>query len=249
MRDSVMGGNRMKQLENKVILLTGATGGIGIPIARMLIGEGARLLLTGLEEDVLADIAEELGENCAYFAADLLQEGAPADIIAYCARRFGRLDILINNAGIASRKPILDVTKAELMKHFEINAYAPLAMAQAAVPMLKDSGAGDIITICSSSGMYPYVGQACYSASKHAQRALMEILTMELYETGIRVHTIAPTGVDTGMIRITRPDLNGDAYCKPEEIAEIIVFLLAHRNNSVIDEVYVRRHAKMPFEP
>ena len=67
--------------------------------------------------------------------------------------------------------------------------------------------------------------------------------------SGIRVHTIAPAGVDTGMIRVTRPDLSGDAYSRPEEIAEIILFILTHRNNSVLDEIYIRRHAKPPFEP
>jgi NADP-dependent 3-hydroxy acid dehydrogenase YdfG len=241
----------MKRLENKVAVLTGAAGGIGVPIARALTLEGAKLLLTDLDADELARIAGELGSDCAVYAADLTREHAPREIIASCKQRFGRLDILINNAGIASRKPILEVQREELMRHFLLNSCIPLAMSQAAVPLLEESGAGEIITLSSVAGMHPYEGQASYCASKHAQRALMEVLSMELFSmgTGIRVHTIAPAGVDTPMIRVTRPDLDGDAYSRPEEIAEIILFILTHRNNSILDEIHIRRHAKPPFEP
>jgi 3-oxoacyl-[acyl-carrier protein] reductase len=241
----------MKHLENKVAILTGAAGGIGVPIARALVLEGAKVLLTDLHAEPLTRLADELGSVCAVHAADLADADAPREIIAACKRRFGKLDILINNAAIASRKPILEVGREELMRHFLLNSYVPLAMAQAAVSLLEESGAGEIVTVSSVSGMHPYEGQASYCASKHAQRALMEVLSMELFATGsgIRVHTIAPAGVDTDMIRVTRPDLSGDAYSKPEEIAEIILFILTHRNNSVLDEIYVRRHAKPPFEP
>lgn len=241
----------MKQLENKVAVLTGAAGGIGIAIARALVREGAKLILTDLDTDRLVRLAGELGGDCSVHSADLACEEAPREIIAACKNRFGRLDILINNAAIASRKPILEVGREELMRHFLLNSCAPLAMAQAAAPFLEESGAGEIITVSSVSGMHPYEGQASYCASKHAQRALMEVLSMELFAmgSGIRVHTIAPAGVDTDMIRVTRPDLSGDAYSKPEEIAEIILFILTHRNNSVLDEVTIRRHAKPPFEP
>jgi NADP-dependent 3-hydroxy acid dehydrogenase YdfG len=241
----------MKGLENKVAILTGAAGGIGSAIARALSLEGAGVLLTDLNAEPLIRLADELGSDCAWVAADLADENAPREIIAACKRRFGRLDILINNAAIASRKPILDVGKEELIRHFLLNSYVPLAMAQAAIPLLEESGAGEIVTVSSVSGMHPYEGQASYCASKHAQRALMEVLSMELFAMGssIRVHTIAPAGVDTDMIRVTRPDLSGDAYSRPEEIAEIILFILTHRNNSVLDEIYVRRHAKPPFEP
>jgi 3-oxoacyl-[acyl-carrier protein] reductase len=241
----------MKQLENKVAVLTGAAGGIGIAIARALVREGAKLILTDLDTDRLVRLAGELGGDCSVHSADLACEEAPREIIAACKNRFGRLDILINNAAIASRKPILEVGREELMRHFLLNSCAPLAMAQAAAPFLEESGAGEIITVSSVSGMHPYEGQASYCASKHAQRALMEVLSMELFAmgSGIRVHTIAPAGVDTDMIRVTRPDLSGDAYSKPEEIAEIILFILTHRNNSILDEIYIRRHAKPPFEP
>jgi 3-oxoacyl-[acyl-carrier protein] reductase len=241
----------MKQLENKVAILTGAAGGIGIPTARALVLEGAKVLLTDLDAIRLAGLAGELGSGCAAVAADLTDDDAPQEVIAACKKRFGRLDILINNAAIASRKPILEVRREELMRHFVLNSCVPLAMAQAAVPLLEESGAGEIITVSSVSGMHPYEGQASYCASKHAQRALMEVLSMELFAmgSGIRVHTIAPAGVDTGMIRVTRPDLEGDVYSKPEEIAEIVLFILTHRNNSVLDEIHIRRHAKPPFEP
>jgi NAD(P)-dependent dehydrogenase (short-subunit alcohol dehydrogenase family) len=99
----------MKHPENKVAILTGAAGGIGIHIARALAQEGAKVLLTDLDEHELASLAGVLGSDCAHYAADLADENAPQEIIVHCKKRFGGLDILINNAAIASRKPILEV--------------------------------------------------------------------------------------------------------------------------------------------
>ena len=237
----------MNQLTDKVALLTGATGGIGKHIANALKDKGVRLLLTDVDDNLLKKAYGEWND-CVCIASDLTKEREPQRVIAQCKKNYGNLDILINAIGIGSRQSVLEADRNVFFKHIEINAWIPVAMCQAAIPLLLESDAGEIISISSSAGVNPYVGQACYSASKHTLNALMRILTMELHDTGVRVHTIAPTGVDTELIRITRPDLEGDAYCKPEEIAEIIIFILTHRNNSVIDEVNIRRHAKPPFE-
>lgn len=237
----------MNNLENKIVLLTGATGGIGKAIAKAIIESKAKLVMVDVNEEALINLQKELGENSFIVSADLTKEEDYDKIAKYCEENFGKIDILINSVGMASRKPLLEVGKAELMRHFELNVYPSLKLVQSTINLLEKSNEADIISIVSSAGLNPYEGQGAYCASKYAQRAINEVLTMELFDKGIRLHNLFPSGVDTEMIRVTRPDISGDVYCKSEEIAKIILFILENRNNSVIDSLFIRRHAKKPY--
>lgn len=238
----------MENLKDKVAIVTGACGGIGKEIVKALINNGAKVLLTDINEEKLISLCGELGENADYYKADITNKNECLDIAKKCKDTFGKLNILINSAGVSLRKPLLEVNKEEFMKLYEINVYSNLAMTQACANMLEESKSGEIISLVSSSGMYPHEQQGAYCATKYAQRVLNEVLNVELFNKDIRIHNLYPSAVDTPMVRNARPDLKGDVYCKAEELAEIMIFILTHRNNSVIDNLIVRRFTKRPDE-
>ena len=238
----------MNALKDKVIIVTGATGGIGSVIVREMVNNGAKVLLCDINEEALVKLTDELGENVKYYAGNLCDKKVCESIAAYCKKEFGKLDTLINSAGVALRKPLLEVTKEEFMKLYEINVYSNLAMTQACYEMLKESESADIISIVSSSGIYPHYHQGAYCSTKFAQKALNGVLNIELFEDDIRVHNLYPSAVETPMAKIARGDLKENMSCKPEEIAEIITFVLSHRNNSVLDDIVIRRYTKRPDE-
>ena len=164
------------------------------------------------------------------------------------AAHFGRIDILINNAGMALNKPFEDTTPEDFDRLFAINVKAPFVLCQKALPYLRQSGHAEIVNISSVVSHKGYVNQAAYAASKHALLGFSKSLANEVYTQNIRVHTISPGGVYTDMVKIARPDLSEEGMITPEEIADIILFLLQNRGNAVIDEICVHRVGKAPFD-
>ena len=128
-----------------------------------------------------------------------------------------------------------------------INDRAPFLLCKEAIPHLKAAGGGTIIQISSVVGVKAYVDQGAYTASKHALMGMSKVLAQEVQPDNIRVHTILPGGVATDMIGNVRPDLNMADLMQPEDVADIVMFLLTHRGNSVIDTVNVRRAASAPW--
>ena len=125
---------------------------------------------------------------------------------------------------------------------------APFVLCQKVLPYIRKSEHAAIINISSTVGHKGYVNQAAYAASKHAVLGFSKSLANEVYTENIRVHTICPGGMYTYMVKIARPDLKGDDMITPDEIADIILFLLQSRGNAVIDEICVHRSGKKPFD-
>ena len=128
-----------------------------------------------------------------------------------------------------------------------INLRSPFVLTKLALPYLKKSDAATIINIASVVSHAGYPQQSIYTASKHALLGMTKSLAAEYYQDNIRVHAISPGGVYTNMVKVSRPDLKPDGMIQPEEIADIIEFLLTHRGNAVIDEILVHRVNKQPF--
>lgn len=239
-------------IRNKVVLLTGAAGGIGKCIAEGICETGVKLFLVDINEEKLSAQCNEINANggCAeFFTANLLKEESYKMITDKCKQTFGGIDILINCAGMALNQPFENVTMEMFNKIFSLNVYAPAAMMRECLPHLENSDYAMIINITSAAAHQPFSGQSLYVGSKHALFGLTKCVSQEIFERNldIRVHTVAPTGVYTDMIAIARPDLDPKTMCLPEEIAQIIEFLITHRNNSIIDDVLIRRHTKMPW--
>jgi short-subunit dehydrogenase len=158
-----------------------------------------------------------------------------------------KIDILINNAGVAHNDKFETVKKDTFDKIMKINVQVLYFLTQKALPYLRKSNSATIINIASVVAHAGYENQSVYTMSKHALLGFTKSLAVELYKENIRVHAISPGGVYTDMIKVSRPDLSSEGMIMPKDIVDIIVFILTHRGNAVIDEILVHRVGKQPF--
>jgi len=230
-------------------LITGAGGGIGRAIALRLAQDGINLALCGRTLSKLEETARLLpqGIRAHLITGDLTSPSFPAQCVQETLSAFGRLDILINNAGLAQSQPFEEITLSDYNRIMDTNVKAPFLLCQAALPALRASSHATIINIASVTAHKGYPLQSVYSASKHALIGMSKSLANEVYKENIRVHVISPGGVFTDMVRISRPDLSEEGMILPEDVAEIAAFFIEHRTNAVIDEIALHRIGKEPF--
>ncbi len=238
-------------LKGKVAAVTGAGGGIGRAVAMKLAGEGqTRLVLLGGKNLTKLHAAEqELSRHTEVLAlpGDLTDFTIFDDFASRIRERFGGLDILVNNAGTAQSTPFEQISGEELENIMKINFEAPFLLTQKMLPLLLKSPAASIVNIASVTAHSGYPLQSAYSASKHALLGFTKSLAAEYYKSGIRVHAVAPGGVYTDMIKVSRPDLSPEGMIMPEDVAEVVYFLLRTRTNAVTDEIMLHRIGKAPF--
>ncbi len=178
---------------------------------------------------------------------DLADEATVAALFDRIRARLGRLDILINNAGIGLFGPVLDFASADLDRLYTINVRGTFLCCQQALKLMIPQRSGYIINIASVVGFKGYPRQAGYVISKHGVMGLTKSLAIEAQAYGIRVSVVAPGGVDTDMIGNARPDLDRSGLMRTEDIAQTVMFLLSLSDQAAIDEIYIRRRAGQPF--
>lgn len=239
----------MQKTKDMIALVTGAGSGIGRAIALKLAKMGMNIALCGRREEKLWETAEKTGrpEDMVVIAGDLTDEAHLACCIAITKARFGGLDVLVNNAGLALNRPFEETSTDEFDRIMAINVRTPFLLTREALPLLKQSDRATVINIGSVVSYSGYADQAAYSASKHALLGMTKSLAREVWQDGVRVHLIAPGGVDTDMVRIARPDLNTDGMIQAQEVAEAAAYLISHHGNAVIDEIRLHRAGKEPF--
>ncbi len=241
----------MLSMKGKAAIVTGASRGIGKAISRSLAECGVNLALNSRSLNQLEAIKEEfkdLGIDVLPCPADLGDPEACVKIVEKVAQHFGKIDILINNAGMAIPKPLNETTVDEWDMHMALNARAPFLLSREALPYLKKSKMATIINISSVVGYKGYINQGAYTASKHALMGMTKVLAQEVFKDNVRVHIIAPGGVATDMVTNTRPDLDESMLATPQEIADVVMFILTHRGNAVIDEINIRRFSNTPWK-
>lgn len=240
------------RLEGRVALITGASRGIGLAIAQMFLAAGASCLLTGRSqtEGVTALLAE-YPDRAAWHAADVTGEDAPEAMVAATLDRFGRLDVLVNNAGIADDGDFHDFDDARLRAIMEVNLMAPFRIARAAVRPMLAQGRGAIVNIGSISAEVankPQL-QVAYNASKAAVHQMTRVMAFEYAARGIRVNALAPGYVVSDMTAggIARPEWNRiwtentpmGRFARPEEMASCALFLASDAASYVTGAVLV----------
>jgi len=236
-------------LKNKKILITGASRGIGLAIAKRLSSEGAILCLCASSETSFDNVKTYFNsDRTFYIHGNLMKKKTPAKIVKEAATLMDGIDILINNAGKAFAKSMGETEIDEWDEIMKLNARAPFFLSKESIQYLKESDCASIINISSVVGIKGYDNQSAYSASKHALMGFTKAMAKEVQQYGIRVHAIAPGGVATEMVLGTRPDLDASVLIDPEEIADAVWYLLTRRGNAVVDEINIRRDANIPFK-
>jgi len=221
-------------LSGKTAIVTGASRGIGLAIARALAREGVRL---GLMSRSKPDIG---GEFVACDFAEL--EQIPA-AVRQLVERLGEVDYLINNAGMFLETPVTEMKLADWEHLMRVNLTAPFLVTREVLPRMIARRQGRIVNISSTAGVQGHLHQSAYCASKHGLLGFARSLTMELKPHNIHVYTLSPGGVDTDLIKGTylAERLKGQPMIAPGDVAEMVVFLLRQPENIDLPELIVRR--------
>lgn len=235
--------DNLLRLDGKVAIITGAAGGIGGATAKLFLDLGAKVMLTDRAGPKLSEAQERLGgENCATIAADCSDEEATKRAVAATVELFGRLDIMIANAGTeGTLKPIDQLSVAEFEQVLRTNVLGVWLAMKHATPAMKAAGGGAIVALSSVAGVVGFAGMAPYIASKHAVYGLVKTAALELAAANIRVNAVAPGPVDNRMMQSLGDQLGaGDSkgfrsvlehmvplgrYGTNEEIAQLVAFL------------------------
>jgi len=238
------------ELNGKIALVTGASRGIGKSISLALAASGARVILSSRNEAWLLKAKEAIcsqGGSASIIAADISEENQIKDLFEEIKSTFGRLDILINNAGLGIWAKLVDFRTEDLDRILQVNLRGPYLCCRQAMRLMIPQKSGYIINITSVQGIRGYENQSAYAASKHGVMGFSKSLAVEAQEYNIRVSAVLPAAVDTEMIREARPDLDPTVLIRPMDIAKSVLFLLSLSDTAMVDQVYVRRMAGRPF--
>ena len=233
---------------HKVALVTGAARGIGLAVAKRFLAEGWRVALLDIEGDLLRAAVTELAmpEQTLALHCDVSDAQGVAAAIDTVAKRFGRLDALVNNAGVAVFAPLLETSDEDWKRVLEVNLTGPFLCTKAAAPLMREHGGGAIVNITSISAVRASTLRSAYGTSKAGLAHLTKQLAVELASLGIRVNGVAPGPVETAMAKaVHTPEIRADyhdaiplnRYGLEEELAEAIFFLCSDRSSYITGQV------------
>ncbi|GAF45515.1 SDR family oxidoreductase [Rhodococcus sp. NPDC059968] len=244
----------MSEIQDKVVVITGAGGGIGEATALRLAASGAKVVAGDLQEDRLKELADRVtaaGGEVAYARTDVRQRADVAKLVALASERFGKLDVIVNNAGIGPIAPLDDLCVDDWEAMIDINLKGVLYGIAAALPIFRAQGFGHVVNTASTAGHKVVPNQAVYAATKFAVRALSEGLRQEAGED-LRVTIVSPGFVNTAFVEaINNPDVRAqliearDKFAVPADaIARAIAFAIEQPSNVDVGEIVVRPTAQ-----
>ncbi len=217
--------------QDKTVIITGGSEGVGAATARLFAEAGANLMLVARNKRNLEAMAEELRDKTRVeiFAMDVADADACIDVFKKAQFEFGRVDILVNNAGFHKRGPVESVEPADLGKMIDVNLKAPIMLSRIALPYLREANGGAIINVGSLAGRTFVPNSATYSASKNGLRAFTYSLYEELRDSGIKIAVVSPGPISTGFILADIDQTSDVTFSQPmstpEEVAQVILDL------------------------
>jgi NADP-dependent 3-hydroxy acid dehydrogenase YdfG len=233
-------------LAGKSVLITGASSGIGWATALAFAGKGANVVITARREQRLRELCDLIGAHdgkAVFCAGDAATESTAQACVALAVKQFGRLDILINNAGAGNYKNLVDTSAEEYDALMGSNMKSSFLFARHAAPVMIEQKSGEILFISSVAGLQGYAGESVYCASKFAQIGFAQALDGELRKYGIKVGTICPGGVKTefavGKGR-TEEGVKNSYMMEPNVVADTIVFACMQPPSARILQMTVR---------
>ena len=248
----------MKRLEDKVAIITGATGGIGRAAVELFINEGANVVMVDLNEDALIEVSNKINSNkLSYFQGDvsILTDNKRAAELAI--ERHGGLDVFIANAGVAGDvQPITEYDEETFDKVMAVNAKGPFLGLKAAIPHMSERGGGSFVVTSSVAGVTGASLLSPYVMSKHAVVGLIKSAAKECADMNIRVNSVNPSPVETNMMRVLEDGMNElneednpktqieqtiplKRYAEPIEIANLLLFLSGDESEFITGSVHM----------
>jgi 3-oxoacyl-[acyl-carrier protein] reductase len=190
------------QFQGQVAIITGAASGLGLAIAKKLHAEGVRVVMLDLNHGALQAASQEVGENAAAFPSDITDEAQVGKCVAQIGQRFGRIDILVNSAGVTGRTNVKshEVELTDFRWVFEVNVVGSFLTSRSVLPWMLGRNYGRILHIASVSGKEGNAGMLAYSASKAAVIGMTKAQGKEYAETGVTVNALAPAVIRTPMV-------------------------------------------------
>ena len=241
-------------LAGRACVVTGASRGIGLATARMLCAEGASVLLVARGADALRAAAEQC-PGSQWLALDATEGDAGERVVEECERRFGSIDVLVNNSGTSSVTPLEDLTDEDWELQWQLSVLGPMRLMRAAAPRMAERGFGRIVNVTSSSGKRPSATNMAYSVGKAAQLSLSRAFADLYVRDGVLVNALAPGPVESGLwmadggladqlakqrgvsreeaLDTQRSKVPIGRYATEDEIASVVVFLCSERASYV----------------
>ncbi|WP_028693915.1 SDR family NAD(P)-dependent oxidoreductase [Pseudomonas cremoricolorata] len=240
-------------LNNRVALISGASGGIGLATARLLAEEGVKLVLTDMDQHKLEESAKELGGNPLLVAADMTDQAQVDDLVRQAELRFGKVDIVVHTAGVTGAKgDPLELADADYQEAWETDFFSAVRVARATLPAMRKRGWGRLVCITSENAVQPYWEEAVYNVAKAALAAFIKNLSYKEAAYGVLCNTVAPAFIETGMtdgmmkkraeeqgvsieeaiqsfLEEERPGIVQKRRGQPEEVAAAIALLVSER--------------------
>jgi 3-oxoacyl-[acyl-carrier protein] reductase len=235
-----------ERLKGQTAIITGASAGIGWAAAHALAAEGCNLVVTARRVERLEKLVTELeagGARAVFFAGDAAEEATATEVVQHALKSFGRIDILLNNAGAGNYKQLVETTAQDFDEMLASNVRSSFLFSRAVVPHFIAQKSGKLMFVSSVAGIYGYPGEAVYCATKFAQIGMAQALDKELRGHGIQVSALCPGGVKTEFAIGKGRTVEGVAasgMMEPEEVAEAILLACLQRPGTRISQIMMR---------